>query len=135
MNWNELTNNEKMNEVRTLNETYVFAQYSDAETAAYNVRLGIENNPEWFDFDVSNLDDFEGELSELVKEYTRRLEIADERVYAYGYGNEEFCGADIESIMQDYVDEKEPDTWEVGQAEYFEDENCWSAKLNFIGEL
>lgn len=132
--WNDFTAEERLNEVRILNETYDFSKYDNAETAAYNVRLGYENNPDWFSFEVTDLNKFESELAELVREYQQWLEITDERVYAYGYGNEEFCDADIEQKMQDFVDEKEPGRWEVQRADYFEDEDCWSAKIIEINE-
>lgn len=52
-----------------------------------------------------------------------------ERIYAYGYSEDNFSNADVESEMQDYADEQEPDTWEVQTAEYWSEDDCWSARL------
>ena len=54
------------------------------------------------------------------------------RIYAYGYGcyGSPYNGdADVEMEMQDYIDNKEDGAYEVGKAEYFEDEDCWVAKI------
>lgn len=64
----------------------------------------------------------------------KTIEIRDdyERIYAYGYGNKSYCGADIEIEMQNHIDSLCPGQYEVGQAEYWEDDDCWSAKLTEI---
>ena len=65
-NWNE-TNKELM--IKQINETYQFSKnYSTAEDAAYNVRLGYENDPEWFSFVVDDLDAFEDDVKRIINE-------------------------------------------------------------------
>lgn len=69
-NWNEFTYEEKSLMTSQLNETYVFADnYGNAADAAYNVRVGYEENPDWFDFNVSDLDKFEEDIKLFVARY------------------------------------------------------------------
>lgn len=65
----------------------------------------------------------------------KRIEFDDDnlRVYAYGYG----CygspcegDADVEMDMQNYLDAETNGQYEVAErAYYFEDEDCWAAKV------
>jgi len=57
-----------------------------------------------------------------------------ERIYAYGYGNKSYCGADVEIEMQNYIDNTHQGQYEVDQAEYWAEDDCWSAKLTEILE-
>lgn len=65
-NWNETY---KWQMILQINETYQFANnYATAEEAAYNVRIGYENDPEWFSFVVDDLDSFEDDVKRIIKQ-------------------------------------------------------------------
>lgn len=65
--WSDFSYEDKELNVSQMNDTYQFARdYEDAETAAYNVRNAYENDPEWFDFEVGNLDAFESDIKEII---------------------------------------------------------------------
>lgn len=55
------------------------------------------------------------------------------RIHAYGYGcyGSPYNGdADVEMDMQNFLDRNENGRYEVSsKAEYFEDEDCWTAKI------
>jgi len=51
------------------------------------------------------------------------------RVYAYGFGYVNQRDADVEEAMQEELDSKRPNRYEVQDAQYFEEEDCWSAKF------
>ena len=65
--WETMTFDEAERNVREMNETYNFSEnYKNAEEAAANVRTGYENDPDWFNFTVSDLDKFEDELVTII---------------------------------------------------------------------
>ena len=65
--WRNFSYEEKELNVRQIDETYQFARdYENAEVAAYNVRVAYENDPEWFGFDVDDLDGFEEDIKNFV---------------------------------------------------------------------
>ena len=66
--WHEMPESAKVANLKEINETYDFSKY-DAETAAYNVRMGYENDPDWFHFIVDDLNDFEREVAELLTRF------------------------------------------------------------------
>lgn len=67
LQWKNFSYEEKELNVRQIDETYQFARdYENAEVAAYNVRVAYENDPEWFGFDVDNLDGFEEDIKNFV---------------------------------------------------------------------
>lgn len=131
-NWNTMTMEEKNSNFRQITETY--CDYGDAEMFAYNVRTGYENEPDWFGFEVTDLEQFENELAEIFKERNeveKRIEVDFDkmRVYAYGFGYVNQRDADVEEAMQEELDSKRPNRYEVQDAQYFEEEDCWSAKF------
>ena len=52
------------------------------------------------------------------------------RVYAYGFGYTNQRDADVEETMQKELDKSFPNRYEVGQADFFEDEDCWAASFH-----
>ena len=67
-NWNDLTDEEKRQKVLELDEICDFRFMADnAETAAYDARIAVEGCPEWFNFEVESLDDFEKEITEIIR--------------------------------------------------------------------
>lgn len=82
--WNNMTWEEKVNEVVVINDTYKFStDYEDAATAAWNVRNAYENVPESFDFEVEDLDKFENELKDIIESnyFTLQCDIDMESFY------------------------------------------------------
>lgn len=76
-NWNELSYEERVNNIKVINETYDFSSQT-AEDAAWNVRQGYENDEEWFDFTVTDLDNFESEVEAIIEElYEEEVDIED----------------------------------------------------------
>lgn len=68
MTWNDLTFECKELNVEQMNDTYQFARnYEYAEVAAYNVRYAYENDPDWFGFEVDDLDAFESDIKEIIE--------------------------------------------------------------------
>lgn len=65
--WNQLTTGQKEEQVRQIKETYNVSDYANAENMAYNIRLGYENDPDWFFFEVSDLNAFQTELARLLR--------------------------------------------------------------------
>ena len=64
----------------------------------------------------------------------KRIEFDDDnlRVYAYGYGcygNPCNGDAEVEIDMQEYIDAEYNGQYEVERAYYYEDEDCWAAKV------
>ena len=65
-NWDDTY---KWQMILQINETYQFRNnYATAEEAAYNVRNGYENDPDWFSFVVDDLDAFEDDVKQIINE-------------------------------------------------------------------
>ena len=69
-NWTNFCWEEKIRQVLLIDETYMFStSYSSVEDAVYNVIIGYENDPEWFDFEVEDFGQFEQDLKILLADY------------------------------------------------------------------
>lgn len=66
--WSNLTAEEKALNLRQIMETYN-SGCNNAEDMAYNIRYGYENDPDWFDFHVDDLDKFESDLKDMLVSY------------------------------------------------------------------
>ena len=91
--WKNMSESEKGQKVTSLEETYNNVElFSNAEDAAANIRTGYEENPNWFDFEVDDLDEFESDYARLMKDT-----FEDEVVAA----------------LRDCIDEIEQDGWTI----------------------
>lgn len=90
-NWNELGYEEKCLMIRQIDETYNFAEMAVGMTAkeiAEEVRMNYENDTEWFDFVIEDLDGFEDEMASMIEEiyeevYESLKALKDEYYNAY----------------------------------------------------
>lgn len=68
-NWHEMSFEEKSLMVAQIEESYQNKTlFKNAADAAHNVRIGYEEDPDWFDFTVTNIEAFEKEYAELIAE-------------------------------------------------------------------
>lgn len=75
-NWTNFCWEEKIRQVRLIDETYMFStSYSSVEDAVENLIIGYENDPEWFDFEVEDFGQFEHELKILLADYFDEREV------------------------------------------------------------
>lgn len=65
--WEDMSYEEKEEQVRTLDESYDFGQYDSVEEAADNVVTGYKEDPDWFDFRVLDVDGFREDLEYFIK--------------------------------------------------------------------
>lgn len=67
--WNDFPFEEREREVWILNEIFNFPEnYKDAAEAAWNVRVSYENDPDWFGYEVTDLDAFQDQIEEFINE-------------------------------------------------------------------
>lgn len=68
-NWHEMSFEEKSLMVAQIEESYQNKTlFKNAADAAHNVRIGYEEDPDWFNFEVTDLDEFEEGYAELIAE-------------------------------------------------------------------
>lgn len=67
--WEDMSLNEKREEVISMNEDFAFLQsYDDSKTAAHGVRKAYEKLVGFFNFEVGNLDSFEKDVRYFIDE-------------------------------------------------------------------
>lgn len=66
--WEDMTYEEKEENIEQIDETYDFAQYESAEEAADNVVTGYREDTRWFSFRVKDIDDFRADLVKFIND-------------------------------------------------------------------